>query len=181
MRSRYSDARGDPRRAISSTLSQPAGPLHSLPTAVRPRRCHRTPDLVRPTSSTRPAPQPHCVTLQAAGMVIGKTNTEFGTEIVQSRPRTHRNPRDLSRSAGGSSRGAAVALAARMVPIADGSDLGVPRNPAAFNNIVGLRPASARCHWPTRRPTPCPAVGPRPWAARSEMSCSSCARRAGPA
>ena len=52
-----------------------------------------------------------------------------------------RNPWDLGRSAGGSSGGAAVALACGMVAIADGSDMGGSlRNPAAWNNVVGFRP-----------------------------------------
>ena len=54
---------------------------------------------------------------------------------------TTRNPYDLTRSAGGSSGGAAAALASGMVPLADGSDMGGSlRNPASFNNVVGLRP-----------------------------------------
>src|SRR5438093_7031337 len=52
-----------------------------------------------------------------------------------------RNPYDLSKSAGGSSGGAGAALAAGLLPIADGSDLGGSlRNPGNFNNIVGFRP-----------------------------------------
>ncbi|NDH77038.1 MAG: amidase [Actinobacteria bacterium] len=87
--------------------------------------------------------------LRAEGaVIIGKTNTpEFGTGSHTFNP-VHgltRNPWDLSRSAGGSSGGAAVALATRMLPIADGSDLGGSlRNPAAFNNVVGLRPSIGR-------------------------------------
>jgi amidase len=61
-----------------------------------------------------------------------------------------RNPYDPSRSAGGSSGGAAAALAARMVALADGSDLGGSlRNPASFCNVVGLRPSPGRVPvWP---------------------------------
>jgi amidase len=61
-----------------------------------------------------------------------------------------RNPYDLSRSAGGSSGGAAAALAARMISLADGSDLGGSlRNPAGFCNVVGLRPSPGRVPaWP---------------------------------
>ena len=64
---------------------------------------------------------------------------------------TTRNPYDLTRSAGGSSGGAAAALASGMVPLADGSDMGGSlRNPASFNNVVGLRPSVGRVPgWPT--------------------------------
>jgi amidase len=54
---------------------------------------------------------------------------------------TTRNAYDRTRTAGGSSGGAAVALALRMLPVADGSDhAGSLRNPAAFNNVLGFRP-----------------------------------------
>src|SRR5207302_862124 len=61
-----------------------------------------------------------------------------------------RNPYDLSRTSGGSSGGAAAALAARMICLADGSDLGGSlRNPASFCNVVGLRPSPGRvASWP---------------------------------
>jgi amidase len=83
--------------------------------------------------------------MRAAGaIIIGKTNTpEWGHGSHSFNP-VHgvtRNPYDLSRTAGGSSGGAAAALAARMVPIADGSDMmGSLRNPAAFCNVYGFRP-----------------------------------------
>jgi amidase len=52
-----------------------------------------------------------------------------------------RNPYDLTRSAGGSSGGAAAALATRMAWVADGSDMmGSLRNPAGFCNVYGFRP-----------------------------------------
>ncbi|MBN6054161.1 amidase, partial [Nonomuraea sp. RK-328] len=61
-----------------------------------------------------------------------------------------RNPYDLSRSAGGSSGGAAAALASGMVPLADGSDMGGSlRNPASFCNVVGLRPTPGRVPGPS--------------------------------
>lgn len=83
--------------------------------------------------------------LKAAGaIVIGKTNTpEFGLGSHTFNP-VHgatRNPYDTTKSAGGSSGGATAALAARLVPIADGSDMmGSLRNPAAFCNVYGFRP-----------------------------------------
>jgi amidase len=87
--------------------------------------------------------------MRAAGsIIIGKTNTpEFGLGSQTFNPvfGITRNAYDQSRTAGGSSGGAAVALALRMLPVADGSDhAGSLRNPAAFNNVLGLRPAYGR-------------------------------------
>ncbi|MEO3871626.1 amidase [Nonomuraea sp. B12E4] len=87
--------------------------------------------------------------LRAAGAItIGKTNTpEFGTgsHTVNEVFGATRNPYDLTKSAGGSSGGAAAALATGMVPLADGSDMGGSlRNPASFCNVVGLRPTPGR-------------------------------------
>lgn len=83
--------------------------------------------------------------LRAAGAVIAaKTNVpEWGQGSHSFNPvfGVTRNPYDLSRSAGGSSGGAAAALAARMAWVADGSDMmGSLRNPAAFCNVYGFRP-----------------------------------------
>ena len=92
--------------------------------------------------------------LRAAGAnVIGKTNVpEFGAGSQTFNPvfGATRNPYDLSRTCGGSSGGAAVALACGMLPLADGSDLGGSlRNPASFCNVVGFRPSPGRVpSWP---------------------------------
>lgn len=84
----------------------------------------------------------------AGAIVIGKTNTpEFGLGSHTTNPvfGTTTNAWDPSRSAGGSSGGAAVSLALRLQPVADGSDMmGSLRNPAAFNNVFGLRPSAGR-------------------------------------
>lgn len=87
--------------------------------------------------------------MRAAGaIIIGKSNTpEFGLGSQTYNPvfGPTRNAYDQSRTSGGSSGGAAVALALRMLPVADGSDhAGSLRNPAAFNNVLGLRPAYGR-------------------------------------
>ncbi|MBM7634750.1 amidase [Geomicrobium sediminis] len=87
--------------------------------------------------------------LRRAGAIgIGKTNVpEFAAGSHTFNPvfGLTRNPYNLEKSAGGSSGGAAAALAARMIPLADGSDMGGScRNPAAFNNVVGLRPSPGR-------------------------------------
>ena len=92
--------------------------------------------------------------MKAAGcIVIGKTNTpEFGlgSHTFNEVFGVTRNAYDPSKSAGGSSGGAAVALATRMLPVADGSDfMGSLRNPAAWNNVFGLRPSQGRVPlWP---------------------------------
>lgn len=93
--------------------------------------------------------------IRDAGVVtIGKTNVpEFaaGSHTFNTVFGTTRNPVDPTRSAGGSSGGAACALRAGMVPLADGSDMGGSlRNPASFCGVVGLRPSLGRVpSWPT--------------------------------
>jgi amidase len=81
---------------------------------------------------------------KAGAIIIGKTNVpEFGlgSHTYNTVYGATRNPYDLTKSAGGSSGGAAAALATGMLPIADGSDFGGSlRNPGNFNNVVGLRP-----------------------------------------
>jgi amidase len=96
--------------------------------------------------------------LRAAGVImVGKTNTpEWGAGSHTFNPvfGPTRNPWNTSRSAGGSSGGAAAALACRMLPLADGSDLGGSlRNPAAWNGVVGLRPTPGVVpSWPSDSP-----------------------------
>jgi amidase len=89
----------------------------------------------------------------AGGIVIGKTNVpEFGlgshtfNDLFGATP----NAWDAAVAAGGSSGGAAVALALRLLPVADGSDfMGSLRNPAAWNHVFGLRPSQGRVpYWP---------------------------------
>jgi amidase len=87
--------------------------------------------------------------IRAAGAItVGKTNTpEFGagSQTFNTVFGPTRNPYDVTKTCGGSSGGAATAVAARMLPIADGSDTGGSlRNPPAFCNVVGLRPSPGR-------------------------------------
>ena len=92
--------------------------------------------------------------MKAAGcIVVGKTNTpEFGlgSHTFNEVFGVTRNAFDRARSAGGSSGGAAVALATHMLPVADGSDfMGSLRNPAGWNDVYGFRPSQGRVpRWP---------------------------------
>ena len=90
----------------------------------------------------------------AGGIVIGKTNVpEFGLGSHSYNPvfGVTGNAWDPSRSAGGSSGGAAVSLALRLQPVADGSDMmGSLRNPAAWANVFGLRPSFGRVPYEAR-------------------------------
>ena len=94
---------------------------------------------------------------QAGAISVGKTNTpEFGagSQTFNEVFGATLNPYDLTKTCGGSSGGAAVALACGMLPIADGSDLGGSlRNPSNFCNIVGFRTAIGRVPvWPSQTP-----------------------------
>ncbi len=96
----------------------------------------------------------HVARLKAAGgIVVGKTNTpEFGLGSHTFNPLFGATPNawDAAVTAGGSSGGAAVALAQRLLPVADGSDfMGSLRNPAGWNHVFGLRPSQGRVPgWP---------------------------------
>jgi len=143
--------------AIAS--GQPVGPLHGLPVAHKDllvtkgiRTTFGSPiyqDFVPDTDAIL------VERLRAAGAItIGKTNTpEFGAGSQTFNPvfGATRNPWDLTKTCGGSSGGAAVALACGMMPLADGSDFGGSlRNPASFCNIAGFRPSAGRVpSWPT--------------------------------
>jgi len=140
------------------TPEGPIGWLHGIPQAIK--------DVV-PTAGIRttwgspvlrefvPAHDALMVQrMKAAGcIVIGKTNTpEFGlgSHTFNEVFGITRNAYDASKSAGGSSGGAAVALALRMLSVADGSDfMGSLRNPAGWNNVFGMRPSQGRVpSWP---------------------------------
>ena len=91
---------------------------------------------------------------EGGAITIGKTNVpEFGagSQTFNEVFGATLNPYDTTRTCGGSSGGAAVALACRMLPIADGSDTGGSlRNPANFCNVVGFRNSPGRVPvWPS--------------------------------
>lgn len=129
------------------------GPLHGFPHAVKDLQ------FVKGVRSTQGSPIlknfiPTADNLmverlrKAGAIIIGKTNTpEFGIGSHTYNPvyGMTRNAYDQTRSAGGSSGGAAVALALRMAPLADGSDYGGSlRNPAGWNNVIGFRTSVGR-------------------------------------
>lgn len=139
--------------AEAADRAQDRGPLHGLPIAVK--------DLANVagivTSMGTPAfanfvPKKDdmvAAAMRAAGAIlIGKTNTpEFGLGSHTFNPvyGATLNPYDTTRTCGGSSGGAAVALATGMLALADGSDMmGSLRNPAAWNNVYGFRPSWGR-------------------------------------
>lgn len=151
---------GEADRALAA--GEPVGPLHGLPIAFKDLE-----DAVGfPTTygspiyrNNYPARDALVVErLRAAGAIgIGKTNVpEFGLGSHTFNPvfGVTRNPYDLTKSAGGSSGGAGAALAAGMLPIADGSDMGGSlRNPANFNNVVGFRVSPGLVPgWPSAAP-----------------------------
>jgi amidase len=135
------------------------GPLHGLPIA------HKDLQPTRGMRTTFGSPLyrdfvPHDDSLlvervrNAGAITIGKTNTpEFGAGSQTFNPvfGATLNPYDLTKTCGGSSGGAAVALACNMLPLADGSDMGGSlRNPASFCNVVGLRTSPGRVPvWPS--------------------------------
>ena len=91
----------------------------------------------------------HVERIRAAGaIIIGKTNVPefgFGSQTYNPVFGPTRNAFRADLCAGGSSGGAAVALALDMLPVADGSDMGGSlRNPAAYNNVYGFRPSQGR-------------------------------------
>ena len=103
--------------------------------------------------------------MRAAGAItVGKTNTPelgAGSQTFNTVFGATRNPYGLSKTCGGSSGGAAVALACGMVPLADGSDTGGSlRNPAAFCNVVGLRPSPGRVPRESASWSPLSVAGP---------------------
>jgi amidase len=148
----------DRRRARGDELP----PLHGLPIAHK--------DL-QDTSGVRttygsPAYREHVPAVDslqverlrdAGAILVGKSNTPewgAGSHTFNTVFGATRNAWDATRSAGGSSGGAGVALACRMVPITDGSDLGGSlRNPAAWSGVFGLRPTPGLVpRWPVSAP-----------------------------
>ena len=115
---------------------------------------------------------------EAGAIIIGKTNTPengLGSHTYNERWGTTRNPFDVNKSAGGSSGGAGVAVATRMLALADGTDMmGSLRNPAGWNCIYSHRPTAGlvRGARPSKKnplPFPTSTVGPM---ARTPADCA---------
>jgi amidase len=160
-------AKADEMQARKETL----GPLHGLPVAHK--------DLLETrgirTTFGSPLYKDNIPTeddlvvermRRAGAIIIGKTNTpEFGSgsQTFNTVFGATRNPYDLTKTCGGSSGGAAVALACGLAPVASGSDTGGSlRNPASFCNVAGFRPSIGRV------PNPKAAFG---WSTLSTSGC----------
>src|SRR4051794_11064990 len=160
----------DGEEALRLADAAPPGPLQGLPIAIKDledtagmRTTYGSPRFADHVST---ADSLLVERLRAAGaVIIGKTNTpEFGagSQTFNAVFGATRNPYDLAKTPGGSSGGAAAAVATGMIPFADGSDLGASvRNPAAFCNLVGLRPSPGRIphHGPGDPWNPLPVLG----------------------
>lgn len=129
------------------------GPLHGMPQAIKDLAA--TKGILTTQGSpiykdTIPAEDALIVerARNAGAIIIGKTNVPefgFGSQTYNPIFGLTRNPYDLTKTSGGSSGGAGVALALRMLPVADGSDHGGSlRNPAAYNNVLGFRTSYGR-------------------------------------
>ena len=143
-------------RADARDPNLPAGPLRGVPFLVKDAVCHTAGDpyhcgmrLLQRIGWTEPEDTWLAARFRAAGFVfVGKTNTPELATSVTTEPIAYgatRNPWDLSRSPGGSSGGSAAAVAAGMVAVAHGNDMGGSiRFPASMCGIVGLKPTRAR-------------------------------------
>lgn len=145
-------------KALDRRRPDPRKPLWGLPIAYKdvvPTKGIRT-TYGSPLYREHMPAEDHLVVerLAAAGVLtLGKTNTpEFaaGSQTFNAVFGPTLNPYDTSRTCGGSSGGAAVAVACGMLPFADGSDLGASlRNPGSFCNVAGFRPSPGRVpNWP---------------------------------
>ena len=160
----------DPELALKAADEAPPGPLQGLPIAVKD--LEDTAGMRTTYGSTLFAdhiPTEDSLLVErlrkAGAVIIGKTNTpEFGagSQTFNAVFGATKNPFDLTKTPGGSSGGAAAAVAAGMIPFADGSDMGGSvRNPAAFCSLYGLRPTPGRIpdHGPGDPYNPFPVLG----------------------
>jgi len=146
----------DAAHAAAAAPDLPAGPFQGVPFLVKDMVCHTAGDpyhqgmqVLKDIGWTEPEDTVLAARYRATGFVFcGKTNLPEMAMSVTTEPRAYgptRNPWDPTRSPGGSSGGAAAAVAAGLVPVAHGNDMGGSiRFPAGACGLVGLKPTRAR-------------------------------------